>query len=226
MLIQTDMSWNFRIRTLKNIMHNWIWTTSCTEVDVYFHFLWPTLFICTVYMKGFKGICILKFTCILMLSQWKFIKVSSKADHLIKQLLYESSSYVIDVSLFGDKVAMLFNIMFCILIREICICQGFTVSDVLKWGFISPEPPYPPSLIRVFAMRSVEAKDPSFLHADSEDSDQTGRMPWLKWVFTGRTCHFVGFVMRRLKYEIVQYWSHVTFSLILFDLKVDEHHQV
>ena len=33
------------------------------------------------------------------------------------------------------------------------------------------------------------AKDPSFLHADSEDSDQTGR-----------TCHFVGFVTRRLKY--------------------------
>ena len=43
------------------------------------------------------------------------------------------------------------------------------------------------------------AKDPSFLHADSEDSDQTGRMPRLIWVFAGRTCHFVGFVMRGLK---------------------------
>ena len=42
------------------------------------------------------------------------------------------------------------------------------------------------------------AKDPSFLHADSEDSDQTGRMPGLMWVFAGRTCHFFGFVMRRL----------------------------
>ena len=29
------------------------------------------------------------------------------------------------------------------------------------------------------------AKDPSFLHADSEDSDQTGRMPRLIWVFAG-----------------------------------------
>ena len=29
--------------------------------------------------------------------------------------------------------------------------------------------------------------DPSFLHADSEDSDQTGRMPRLIWVFAGRT---------------------------------------
>ena len=43
------------------------------------------------------------------------------------------------------------------------------------------------------------AKDPSFLHANSEDSDQTGRMPRLIWVFAGRTYHFVGFVMRRLK---------------------------
>ena len=31
------------------------------------------------------------------------------------------------------------------------------------------------------------AKDPSFLHADSEDSDQTGWMPRLIWVFAGCT---------------------------------------
>ena len=31
------------------------------------------------------------------------------------------------------------------------------------------------------------AKDPSFLHADSEDSGQTGRMPRLIWVFAGLT---------------------------------------
>ena len=42
------------------------------------------------------------------------------------------------------------------------------------------------------------AKEPSFLHADSEDSDQTGRMPRLIWVFAGRTDHFVCFVKRRL----------------------------
>ena len=42
------------------------------------------------------------------------------------------------------------------------------------------------------------AKDPSFQHADSEDSDQPGRMPRLIWVFAGRTYHFVGFVMRWL----------------------------
>ena len=38
------------------------------------------------------------------------------------------------------------------------------------------------------------AKDPGFLHGDSEDSDQTGWMPRLIWVFTGSTltllvCH-------------------------------------
>ena len=31
------------------------------------------------------------------------------------------------------------------------------------------------------------AKDPSFLYVDSEDSDQTGQMPRLIWVFAGRT---------------------------------------
>ena len=41
--------------------------------------------------------------------------------------------------------------------------------------------------------------------AHSEDSDQTGRMPRLIWVFAGRTCHFVGFVMRWLIFAL-----HVT----------------
>ena len=31
--------------------------------------------------------------------------------------------------------------------------------------------------------------------AHKKDSDQTGRMPRLIWVFTGRTCYFVFFVM-------------------------------
>ena len=42
------------------------------------------------------------------------------------------------------------------------------------------------------------AKDLSFIHADSEDSDQTGWMPRMIWVIAGRTCYFVGFVTRRL----------------------------
>ena len=41
------------------------------------------------------------------------------------------------------------------------------------------------------------AKDPSFLHADSKDSDQTGQMPRLICVFAG--CTVFRFVMSRLK---------------------------
>ena len=40
----------------------------------------------------------------------------------------------------------------------------------------SDQPGHPPSLIRVFAVHSQWiVKDLSFLHADSEDSDLTGR---------------------------------------------------
>ena len=61
------------------------------------------------------------------------------------------------------------------------------------WADDSGHPGHPPSLIRVFAVRlKWVAKDPSFPHTDSEDSDQTGhdqtgRMPRLIWVFAGRT---------------------------------------
>ena len=51
---------------------------------------------------------------------------------------------------------------------------------------------------KIIAHRVVLVKSPMFLHADSEDSDQTGRMPRLILVFAGRTGNFVGFVMRRL----------------------------
>ena len=37
------------------------------------------------------------------------------------------------------------------------------------------------------------------LNAGSEDSDQTGRIPRQIWFVAGRTCHFVGFVILRLK---------------------------
>ena len=47
----------------------------------------------------------------------------------------------------------------------------------------------------------MKAKDLSFPHVDSEDSDQTGQMPMLISVFAGRTCYFVGLVVRRLKYN-------------------------
>ena len=46
---------------------------------------------------------------------------------------------------------------------------------------------HPPSLIRVFAVRSMDSLGPRFLHAGSENSDQTWRMSRLIWVFAGRT---------------------------------------
>ena len=57
------------------------------------------------------------------------------------------------------------------------------------------------------------AKDPSFLHVDSEDSDQTGWTPRLIWVFAGRTDHFVSFVktnkvtVHPAKTQISPVWS-------------------
>ena len=65
------------------------------------------------------------------------------------------------------------------------------------------------------------AKDQNFLHADSEDSDQTGQIPRLIWVFAGRTCHFVAFVMRRLisvfsllyyYHKNLKYWDTFNYS--------------
>ena len=44
--------------------------------------------------------------------------------------------------------------------------------------------------------------------AHSEDSDQTGRIPRLICVFAGRTCHFVGFVTRRLIYIYYYFNQH------------------
>ena len=46
--------------------------------------------------------------------------------------------------------------------------------------------------------------------AHSEDSDQTGRMPRLIWVFTGRKD--VGFVMRRLKFPLKHFWVIISIS--------------
>ena len=51
--------------------------------------------------------------------------------------------------------------------------------------------------ISLFACAQWVAKDPSFLHTDSEDSDQTERMPRLIWARLAHS-HFVDFVMSRL----------------------------
>ena len=59
------------------------------------------------------------------------------------------------------------------------------------------------------------AKDLSFLHADSEDSDQPERMLRLIWVFAGRTCYFIGFVLRQHMF----WWKNKKISVFLGVLK-------
>ena len=53
----------------------------------------------------------------------------------------------------------------------------------------------------------------------NEDSDQTLQMPRLIWVFAGCTCHFVGFVMRQLKYHNWFPLQYVLFFCFFFFLK-------
>ena len=45
---------------------------------------------------------------------------------------------------------------------------------------------------------------PRFLYADSEDSDQTGQMPRLIWVFAGQTDIFFGCVTLQLILKVVK----------------------
>ena len=68
------------------------------------------------------------------------------------------------------------------------------------------------------------AKDPSFLHADSEDSDQTGWMTRLIWVFAIAHSHFVGFVMRQLKLNTpgVGWETHVIYDNIFDIIKLSK----
>ena len=53
----------------------------------------------------------------------------------------------------------------------------------------------------LFTWRSIGSLDSHWAH--SEDSDQTGLLPRLIWVFAGRTGHFVGFVMHRLNWDFL-----------------------
>ena len=57
------------------------------------------------------------------------------------------------------------------------------------------------------------AKEPRFLHADSEDSDQTGRMPRLIRVFAGRTLILLVLSCRGSIYSNIQ----------LFNIRGDKH---
>ena len=67
------------------------------------------------------------------------------------------------------------------------------------------------------------AKDPSFLHAGSEDSDQTGRMPRLIWVFAGRTSIVLVLSCRGSYSYIVWFPCHqmISFSELIWNSILD-----
>ena len=74
--------------------------------------------------------------------------------------------------------------------KKITLSQSMTKpTKWLVYPANSDQLGHPPSLLNVFACALRIAKDPRFLHVDSEDSDQ------LIWVFAGCTVNFVGFVM-------------------------------
>ena len=78
----------------------------------------------------------------------------------------------------------------------------------------SDQPGHPPSLIRVFVVRSVGSLDSILLQADSADYDQIGRMPRLILVFAGHTNHFVGFVMQWLNFHIETTSETIAYGIV------------
>ena len=92
-----------------------------------------------------------------------------------------------------------------------------------------------PCLIKVFALRMKKAWVLSYPLSTSKDSDQTGRMPRLIWVFAGRTCFFLSYAgsyvtLTRLIPNIQkpEFWSaHVTerWAVLTPDHEVQGSHQ-
>ena len=66
----------------------------------------------------------------------------------------------------------------------------------------SDQPGHPPSLIRVFAVRMKKPWVLSYPLSAQQRLWQTGRTPRLIWVFAWRTCHFVGFLMTWLNFNL------------------------
>ena len=87
-----------------------------------------------------------------------------------------------------------------------CVCYYMSrdMTKPTKWLCAqrsSDQPGHPSSLIRLGAMRSMGSLGPNVSSCGQQNSDQTGRMPRLIWVFAWTHSHFVGFVMSRLIYS-------------------------
>ena len=75
----------------------------------------------------------------------------------------------------------------------------------------SDQPGHPPSLIRVFAVCMKKGWVLSYPLSAQRRLWSDWGMPRLIWVFPGRTCHFVGFVMSWLK------WFRITLEVFLIN---------
>ena len=64
------------------------------------------------------------------------------------------------------------------------------------------------------------AKDPRFLHADSEDSDQTGRMPRLIWVLAAHTLTLLVLLCRG-SYQVWSCSALVVYTVLPYKPKVN-----
>ena len=127
-------------------------------------------------------------------------------------------------------IAYICAVCVCVCMRVcVCVCYdlciGFSIQPVFlvklsrlmtkptKWHVRPAKTQISLGIRPVWSESSLYAqwvdKDLSFLHADSEDSDQTGRLPRLIWVFAGCTCHFVVFVMRWLNCLHVSFIPHI-----------------
>ena len=89
---------------------------------------------------------------------------------------------------------------------RIIIYMSLRMTNPTKWPMCPAKTQISLGVCPVWSVSSLCAlwvdKDSRFLHADSKDSDRTGRMPRLSWVFAGRTGHFVGFVMHWLIFQL------------------------
>ena len=84
----------------------------------------------------------------------------------------------------------------------------------------SDQPGHSPSLISLRCALIGKPRTQCFFVRTAK-TDQTGRMPRLIWVFSDRTGHFVGFVMRFLKCNT---WTLKEFCCIFHDLAMSASH--
>ena len=87
-----------------------------------------------------------------------------------------------------------------------CICDAYLESR--KKHF---EPPHDKTNKMTF-VPSKDSDQPG--QPDRANSDQTGQMPRLICVFTGRTNHFVGFVMPWLNFHIETTSETIAYSIV------------